>query len=150
MASRVPVRVQVLSHGEGLPLPRYQTSGSAGADLVAALNGPIHLQPGERTLVPCGIAVALPQGWEMQVRPRSGMAVKHGVTVLNAPGTVDADYRGEIFVPLINLGQDVFTIERGDRIAQAILAPVVQFDWQPSESLDETERSSGGFGHTGR
>ena len=150
MASRVPVRVRVLPHGEGLPLPRYQTSGSAGADLVAAVNETVVVSPGTRVLVPCGIAVALPVGWEMQVRPRSGLAVKHGITVLNAPGTVDADYRGEIFVPLINLGDADFAIERGDRIAQAILAPVVQFEWQPVDALDDTERGSGGFGHTGR
>lgn len=150
MASRVPVRVRVLPHGEGLPLPRYQTSGSAGADLVAAVNETVVVSPGARVLVPCGIAVALPVGWEMQVRPRSGLAVKHGITVLNAPGTVDADYRGEVFVPLINLGDQDFAIERGDRIAQAILAPVVQFEWQPVDALDDTERGSGGFGHTGR
>ena len=150
MASRVPVRVRVLPHGEGLPLPRYQTSGSAGADLVAAVNETVVVSPGARVLVPCGIAVALPVGWEMQVRPRSGLAVKHGITVLNAPGTVDADYRGEVFVPLINLGDQDFAIERGDRVAQAILAPVVQFDWQPVDALDDTERGSGGFGHTGR
>ena len=150
MASRVPVRVRVLPHGEGLPLPRYQTSGSAGADLVAAVNETVVVPPGARVLVPCGIAVALPVGWEMQVRPRSGLAVKHGITVLNAPGTVDADYRGEVFVPLINLGDQDFAIERGDRIAQAVLAPVVQFEWQPVDALDDTERGSGGFGHTGR
>ncbi|MCA9298032.1 MAG: dUTP diphosphatase, partial [Phycisphaerales bacterium] len=110
---RVPVRVAVLPHGEGLPLPDYQTTGAAGADLRAALFDPVVLQPGERTLVPCGFAMAIPEGWEEQVRPRSGLAAKHGVTMVNGPGTIVCDYRGEVKVPIVNQGQEPFRIERG-------------------------------------
>lgn len=148
MSIRVPV--QVLPHGEGLPLPRYATDDAAGADVVAAVNQALVLPPGARALVPTGIAVAVPPGYELQVRPRSGLALKHGVTCLNAPGTIDADYRGEIRVILINLGEVPFTIQRGDRIAQIVLAPVSRIAWEPVAALPPTVRGEGGFGHTGK
>ncbi len=144
------VRVIVLAHGRGLALPAYQTAGSAGADLLAAIHEPMVLEPGARCVVPTGLAMALPVGWEAQVRPRSGLAVRHGVTVLNAPGTIDADYRGEIRVPLVNLGQEAFRIARGDRIAQLVVASVTQVRWDAVEGLDDTARGTGGFGSTGR
>lgn len=144
------VRVKILPNGEGLELPAYQTALSAGADLRAAIEASVELGPGERVVVRCGFAMALPAGWEAQVRPRSGLAVRHGVTVLNAPGTIDADYRGEVMVPLINLGADPFVIRRGERIAQMVIAPVHQVRWQRVDHLDDTERGSGGFGSTGR
>jgi dUTP pyrophosphatase len=147
---QLPVALAYLPHGEGLPLPAYATSGSAGADLRAAVRSELTLRPGHRTLVPTGLSIALPQGWEAQVRPRSGLAVKHGVTVLNAPGTIDSDYRGEIKVALVNLGDEVVTLKRGDRIAQLVIAPVVQVSWSVVDRLDGTGRGSGGFGSTGR
>ena len=131
------------------PLPAYATVGSAGLDLRAHLEEPKVLQPGERVLVPTGLSLALPEGFEAQVRPRSGLALKHGITVLNSPGTVDADYRGDVGVILINLGAEPFTIAPGDRIAQLVLAAYAQVDWMPVEVLPETERGAGGFGHTG-
>jgi dUTP pyrophosphatase len=131
------------------PLPAYATVGSAGLDLRAHLEEPKVLQPGERVLVPTGLSLALPEGFEAQVRPRSGLALKHGITVLNSPGTVDADYRGDVGVILINLGAEPFTIAPGDRIAQLILAAYAQVEWAPVEELPETERGAGGFGHTG-
>ncbi|MCL2458985.1 MAG: dUTP diphosphatase [Desulfobulbus sp.] len=133
----------------GLPLPAYATALAAGMDVAAALIQPVELQPGEIGLVPCGFAVAIPAGYEIQVRPRSGLAVKHGITVVNAPGTIDADYRGEVKVALINLGREPFTVRRGDRIAQLILAPVVRAEVRLVAELAPTERGSGGFGHTG-
>lgn len=141
-----------LPHGEGLPLPAAASALAAGADLRAALppGEPLDLQPGKRAIVPCGFAMSLPAGFEAQVRPRSGMAAKHGVSVLNSPGTIDADYRGEVMVILINLGEDPFRIERGERIAQMVVAPVVQPLFIEGETLDETERGAGGFGSTGR
>lgn len=144
------MRVQVLRlpNGKDLPLPAYATHGSAGLDLRAAET--LTLKSGERALVPTGIAVALPQGFEAQVRPRSGLAVKHGVTVLNAPGTIDADYRGEIKVPLINHGAEDFVIARGDRIAQMVIAPVTIASLSEVDRLEETERGSGGFGSSGQ
>ena len=147
----VTVRLKWLPHGEGLPPPTFQTTQSAGADLYAALdaNNPLTLSPGMRTMVPCGFAMALPPGYEAQVRPRSGLAARQGLTVLNSPGTVDADYRGEVMVILINLGQDPVVIERGDRIAQMVVAPVVQPAFVAGE-FDETQRGTGGFGSTGR
>lgn len=147
----VAVRVQRLAHADGLPLPQYQTADAAGLDLMAAVaqNEPIELAPGGRVIVPTGLAIALPQGFEAQVRPRSGLAFKHGVTVLNAPGTIDADYRGEVGVLLVNLGDAVFSIERGMRIAQLVIAPVWRGVWVDSDALDDTERSEGGFGSTG-
>ena len=133
----------------GLSLPVYATDLAAGMDVSAAIDEPLVLEPGDIGLVPCGFAVAIPEGFEMQVRPRSGLAVKHGVTVINAPGTIDADYRGEIKVGLVNLGRVSFTVRRGDRIAQLILAPVVRALFQVQPELEQTVRGSGGFGHTG-
>ncbi|HEX2559827.1 dUTP diphosphatase [Phenylobacterium sp.] len=149
MNPRVPIIR--LPHGEGLPLPAYETALAAGMDLRAAVeeSAPIVLQPGERFPVPTGLAFALPPGFEGQVRPRSGLAARQGVTCLNTPGTVDADYRGEVKVILINLGQEPVTIRRGDRIAQLVIAPVVQAEWAEVETLDETARGAGGFGSTG-
>ena len=141
------VRITRLGSGDGLPLPSYETTGAAGMDLRAAEE--IVLKPGSRCLMPTGFAIALPHGFEAQVRPRSGLAVKHGVTVLNAPGTIDCDYRGEIKVPLINHGQQDFVIARGDRIAQMVIAAVTQAKWIEVETLDETQRGSAGFGSSG-
>lgn len=147
----VDVRVVRLEHGRDLPLPAYETEGSAGMDLRAAVpeDQPIVLAPGQRAAVPTGLAMALPAGFEAQVRPRSGLALRHGVTALNSPGTIDADYRGEVKVILVNLGQDAVTFRRGDRIAQMVIAPVTRARWSESESLDETARGAGGFGSTG-
>ena len=147
----IGVPVTILAHGEGLPLPDYASQGAAGLDLYAAINGasPLTLAPGARALVPTGLTMALPAGFEGQVRPRSGLAVKHGVTVLNAPGTIDADYRGEVMVALINLGDDPFTVERGMRIAQLVVAPVTRAALRQVTDLDETARGGGGFGSTG-
>jgi len=147
--SNPPVKLKRLSNGLGLGLPSYETSGSAGADIQAAVDAPLTLKPGERGLIPAGFAMALPQGFEAQVRPRSGLAVKNGLTVLNAPGTIDSDYRGEVMVPLINLGQEPFLIERGMRIAQMVITPVVQGAFTEVAALDDTERGTGGFGSTG-
>ena len=149
MISAPVVPVQVLPHGEGLDLPAYQTAGSAGLDLRAALVEPLILGSLERAAVPTGLRLALPMGFEGQVRPRSGLAFRHGLTVTNSPGTIDADYRGEILVLLVNLGRGPVVIERGMRIAQLVVAPVVQATLQRVTTLDETERGSGGFGSTG-
>jgi len=146
----VTLELKRLEHGRDLPLPAYQSILAAGLDLLAAVDGTITLAPGARALVPTGLAMALPAGFEAQVRPRSGLAAKHGVTVLNTPGTIDADYRGEVKVILINLGDGPFEISRGDRIAQMVIAPVLQADIVEVEVLSETERGSGGFGSTGR
>jgi dUTP pyrophosphatase len=143
------VAIQQLPHGKHLPLPAYATAQSAGMDLCAAIDGNVILKAGERALVKTGIAIALPAGYEAQVRPRSGLALKNGVTVLNTPGTIDADYRGEIGVILYNSSKDDFTIEPGMRIAQMIVAPYTQAELIPVESLDETARGAGGFGSTG-
>jgi dUTP pyrophosphatase len=143
------VPLQVLSHGEGLELPAYATALSAGVDLRAAVTETLALAPLQRALVPTGLSLALPAGYEAQIRPRSGLALKHGLTCLNSPGTIDADYRGEVKVLLINLGQEVFNIARGERIAQMIVSPVVQVAFETRESLDETARGAGGFGHSG-
>lgn len=131
------------------PLPSYETSGSAGMDICAAVESTVTIFPGEITLLPTGLAVAIPQGFEIQVRPRSGLAVKHGITLINSPGTIDSDYRGEVKIGLINHGREPFVVRRGDRIAQLILASVAFVRWRVTESLDETERGDGGFGHTG-
>jgi dUTP pyrophosphatase len=147
--SAVTVSLKVLPHGEGLPLPSYATADSAGVDLIAALDAPLVLAPGERKDVPTGLAMALPSGWEAQVRPRSGLALRSGVTCLNTPGTIDADYRGEVKVILVNLGEEDFTIRRGDRIAQLVIAPVTAAAWNEVATLDETARGEGGFGSTG-
>jgi dUTP pyrophosphatase len=145
------IPIQRLPHGEGLPLPAYETAQAAGMDLRAAVpeHEPFVLKPGSRHATPTGLAFALPPGFEGQVRPRSGLALKAGVTCLNTPGTIDADYRGEVKVILINLGEEDFTIRRGDRIAQLVIAPVIQAGWSEVESLDETARGAGGFGSTG-
>lgn len=145
----VAVSVTRLPHGADLPLPAYATEHSAGMDLLAAIDAPLTLNPMERAMVPTGLAMALPDGYECQVRPRSGLAAKNGVTVLNTPGTVDADYRGEVKVILVNLGAEPFTIERGMRIAQMIVAPVTRVGWDEVETLPETTRGAGGFGSTG-
>jgi dUTP pyrophosphatase len=146
----VTVPVLRLAHGADLPLPAYATAGSAGLDLMAALAEPLTLQPMARAPVPTGLAIALPVAWEAQIRPRSGWALKEGVTVLNAPGTIDSDYRGEIKVILINLGVAPVEILHGQRIAQLVLAPVAMLSWSEVENLDETARGAGGFGSTGR
>jgi dUTP pyrophosphatase len=147
--SELGVAVLQLPHGRDLPLPSYATAQSAGMDLLAAVAEEITLAPGERRLVPTGLAIALPPGTEAQVRPRSGLALKHGLSVLNAPGTIDADYRGEIGVILINLGQAPVILRRGDRIAQLVVAPCQRIAWRPAESLDASARGDGGFGSTG-
>lgn len=146
------VKVKRLPHADGLPLPEYQSSGAAGLDLVAAVppDAPISLAPGQSCLAPTGLVLEIPEGFEAQVRPRSGLALKHGVTVLNTPGTVDSDYRGEIGVLLINFGAKPFQIARGDRIAQIVVAPVTRARLKLIDDLQETERGAGGFGSTGR
>jgi dUTP diphosphatase len=152
MSSAVKVEVLQLPNGKGLSLPAYQSALAAGLDLLAAVpdDAPVILAPGKYALIPTGLSIALPPGFEAQVRPRSGLAAKHGVTVLNAPGTVDADYRGEIGVPLINHGDVPFTVRRGERIAQMVIAAVVQAELVPVPALSATARGSGGFGSTGR
>lgn len=147
-----PIRVQIQRepHARDLPLPVYKTQGSAGVDLYAAIGEPYTLKPGERSLIPTGIRIALPDGYEAQVRPRSGLACEHGIGMVNSPGTIDSDYRGEIKVILINWSSEPFTLHRGDRIAQMVIAPVIQVQWRETDTLDETERGDGGFGHTGR
>lgn len=145
----ISVRIQRLPASDGLPLPSLKTAQSAGLDLAAAVEEGVVIPPGGRALIPTGFAIALPPGYEGQVRPRSGLAVEFGVTVLNAPGTIDADYRGEVKVPLINLGDAPFTVTRGMRIAQLVVAPVSSVTLVETESLDETVRGSGGFGSTG-
>ncbi len=152
MSITIKVDIRQLPHAEGLALPAYQTAEAAGLDLLAAVPAetPLILPPGRYAMVPTGLTIALPPGYEAQVRPRSGLAAKHGVTVLNSPGTIDADYRGEINVLLINLGEAPFPIRRGERIAQMVIAPVVQAQLVPVTSLSATDRGSGGFGSTGR
>ncbi len=152
MSAAVKLEIRQLPHGEGLALPAYQSAHAAGLDLLAAVpeDSPLILSPGQRALVPTGLAIALPSGYEAQVRPRSGLASKHGVTVLNAPGTIDADYRGEIGVLLINHGEAPFSIRRGERIAQMVIASVVRVELFPAVELSTTRRGSGGFGSTGR
>lgn len=145
----IPVTIQRLPHGAGLPLPAPATAASAGADLLAAVGEPVTLMPGQRVLVPTGIAIALPPGYEAQVRPRSGLAAEHGVTLLNSPGTIDADYRGEIGVLLINHGAAPFKITRGMRVAQLVIAPVSRVRWREANTLEDTARGAGGFGSTG-
>lgn len=140
------VKIKILPHGEGLALPHYATEGAAGMDVVSAED--VVIAPGARYAVATGLAMAIPMGFEIQVRPRSGLALKHGITVPNSPGTIDSDYRGELKVILINHGSEAFPIQRGDRIAQIVLAPVVQARWEQVQDLDETERGTGGFGST--
>jgi dUTP diphosphatase len=148
----VEIEIRQLPHGTGLALPSYQSALAAGLDLLAAVpeNAPVILAPGKHALIPTGLAIALPEGYEAQIRPRSGLAAKHGVTVLNAPGTVDADYRGEIGVLLINHGEVPFPVRRGERIAQMVIAAVVRANLFPMASLSTTDRGGGGFGSTGR
>ena len=143
------IRFKKLPHAADLQLPSYESKSAAGMDIRAALGESITLKPGERTLIPTGLQMALPHGYEAQIRPRSGLAIKHGITMLNSPGTIDADSRGEVKVIAINHGQEDFVVNHGDRIAQMVIAPVVQLNVQEVENLDETERGEGGFGSTG-
>lgn len=145
----IPILVCRLPHAAGLPLPSYATAGAAGMDLIAAVREPVTVASGERVLIPTGLTMALPPGYELQIRPRSGLALRHGIALPNAPGTIDEDYRGEIGIILLNTGQEAFVIERGARIAQAVLAPVSKAVWREVDSLDPTARDSGGFGSTG-
>ncbi|WP_288905228.1 dUTP diphosphatase [uncultured Sneathiella sp.] len=147
--SDVTISITRLSHGESLPLPSYETADSAGMDIRAAVETVLEIPPGGRALIPTGFKIALPRGYEAQIRPRSGLALKRGITLPNSPGTIDADYRGEVGVILMNAGEETFVVERGDRIAQMVVAPVLQAGWREVESLDETVRGEGGFGSTG-
>jgi dUTP pyrophosphatase len=147
MTDSIGVRIKRLPHGQGLALPAYATPGAAGMDVLAAEE--VTLAPGARHAVATGFAVAIPEGYEIQVRPRSGLALKHGISVPNAPGTIDSDYRGELKVILINHGSEAFVVQRGDRIAQLVLAPVTQAAWDEADELDDTARGAGGFGSTG-
>ena len=144
-----PIEVKIINTSSN-PLPGYATSGSSGMDIRANLDEALHLQPMERTAVPTGLFIQLPENYEVQVRPRSGLAIKQGITCLNTPGTIDADYRGEIKIILINLSQEMQVIQHGDRIAQLVIQQVDKIKWVPAESLDLTERNEGGFGHTGK
>jgi dUTP pyrophosphatase len=146
------IEILRLAHAHDLPLPAYQTAGAAGFDLIAAVPAaePVEIAPGARAMIPTGLVLAIPPGYEGQVRPRSGLAARHGVTVLNSPGTVDSDYRGEVKVILVNLGDATFRVERGERIAQMVVAPVIQVGFAVVETLGETDRGAGGFGSTGR
>lgn len=145
----VRIEVEILAHGRGLPLPRYETEGAAGLDLRAAVLEPLTIAPGARVLVPTGLRLAIPRGYEGQVRARSGLAMKHGIGLPNAPGTIDSDYRGELSVLLVNWGAEAFVVERGLRIAQLVIAPVVRATLEAVLELPPTERDAGGFGHTG-
>jgi len=147
---RIGVQVTVLPWGRGLPLPVQATTGASGVDLLAALESPVTISPGARSAIPTGICVSIPDGWEWQVRPRSGLALSSGITLLNSPGTVDSDYRGEVRVILVNLGDRPFTVSRGDRIAQAVLCRVASVSMEEVEALPESVRGEGGFGSTGR
>jgi dUTP diphosphatase len=143
------MQVRRLPHSDGLPLPAYQTAGAAGMDLHAAVSDNVVIDPGSIVLVPTGLEIAIPEGFEAQVRPRSGLAVKHGISLPNTPATIDSDYRGEVRVPLINLGRDTFVVSRGMRIAQLVVAPVMRIAWQEVAELPATARAAGGFGHSG-
>lgn len=145
----ITVSVTRLPHGRDLPLPDYASAGAAGLDLLAAVRDSVVLAPGSRALIPTGLAIALPAGFELQIRPRSGLALKHGIVIANSPGTIDEDYRGEIQVIILNAGAESFTITRAMRIAQAVLAPVLRLSWLEADTLDETSRAKGGFGSTG-
>lgn len=147
--STATIAVRRLPHAEGLPLPAYATAGAAGFDLLAAVTAPLTLAPGARALVPTGLVMALPEGHELQIRPRSGLALKHGIVLPNSPGTIDEDYRGELQVIVMNAGTEPFTVERGMRIAQGVLAPVTRASWAEVAALPETARGGGGFGSTG-
>lgn len=148
-----PIAIQITrvgDHGAGIPLPCYATAHAAGMDIAAAIDGDLVLAPGETKLIPTGFAIALPPGYEAQIRPRSGLAIKHGIGILNSPGTVDADYRGEVKVILTNFGSEQFVLRRGDRIAQMVIVRYERGVWEERERLEDTERGAGGFGHTGR
>jgi len=149
MSKKLKIQILRLPHGEGVPLPKYMSHSASGMDLYAAVDGEVVLKPGERKLIPTGFKMALPEGYEAQVRPRSGLAVKNGISVLNTPGTIDEDYRGEVGVILINHGNEDFKVKRNDRIAQMVINKVEQADIEEVQSLSETHRSTGGFGHTG-
>ncbi len=149
MSADVVVAVLRLPHGEGLPLPRFATAGAAGADVAAAVESELVLAPMERRAVPTGLVLAVPPGYEVQVRPRSGLALRHGVTVANAPGTIDSDYRGELMVIVVNLGAEPYTVRRGERIAQLVVSPVVRAAFAVRDALPDSERGAGGFGSTG-
>jgi dUTP pyrophosphatase len=148
VTGNVSIKITRVRPGAGIPLPQYMTVDAAGMDLFASLDSDLMLEPRERALIPTGIAIAIPRGYEAQVRPRSGLALRHGITVLNAPGTIDADYRGEVKVLLVNLGREACVVRRGDRIAQLVLAPVIRVSWNEVPVLPESERDEGGFGHT--
>jgi len=150
MQAETTVKVRVLEHAQGLPLPVYATEGAAGADVCAAVAEPMVISPGERVAVPTGLVVEIRAGWEIQVRPRSGLAIRSGLTVVNAPGTIDSDYRGEVKILLVNLGAEAVVVHRGDRVAQLVVAPVTQASFVEAAALGESERGSGGFGSTGR
>lgn len=143
------IEIKRLPAAAGLPLPEYKTPGAAGMDVLAAVGADVTIQPGEITLVPTGLTIAIPSGWECQIRPRSGLAVKHGISLPNTPATIDSDYRGEILVPLINLGRTAFVVQRGMRVAQLVFAQVTAAHWLEVEELPATSRAEGGFGHTG-
>lgn len=143
------IAIRRLPHAEGLPLPSYATDGAAGFDLLAAVTAPLVITPGQRTLVPTGLQMALPANHELQIRPRSGLALKHGIVLPNSPGTIDEDYRGEVQIIVLNTGDAPFTVERGMRIAQGVLAPVIRAGWEEVDTLPETGRGAGGFGSTG-
>jgi dUTP pyrophosphatase len=149
MTIPIPVRVRRLPHNQDLPLPAYATEGAAGMDLLAAVTEPMLIVPGQRVLIPTGLSIALPPGYELQIRPRSGLALRNGIVLPNSPGTIDEDYRGEIQVIVMNTGSEPFRVERGARIAQAVLAPVVRAAWDEVADLDVTTRNEGGFGSTG-
>ena len=149
MNKRLKIQILRLPHGEGVPFPKYMSHSASGMDLYAAVDGEVVLKPGERKLIPTGFKMALPEGYEAQVRPRSGLAVKNGISILNTPGTIDEDYRGEVGVILVNHGSEDFKVKRNDRIAQMVINKVEQADIEEVQSLSETHRSSGGFGHTG-
>jgi len=149
LVNQLRVHITRVNDTDDVPLPRYATEHSAGMDVCAAVEGDVVLKPGETLLVPTGFAIALPEGFEAQVRPRSGLAIKHQIGILNSPGTIDADYRGEVKVILTNFGKTDFTVRRGDRIAQLVVGPYTRVSWEEQEALSETERGAGGFGHTG-
>jgi dUTP pyrophosphatase len=149
LKSYISIPIKRMSGCEDIALPKYESIGAAGLDVRAAVNSTIRIEPGRRALIPCGFAIAVPPGYEAQLRPRSGLATKFGVTLVNSPGTIDADYRGEVGVALINLGTEVFEVTRGSRIAQMVIAPVSKIEWDEVQDLQPTARNSGGFGHTG-
>jgi dUTP pyrophosphatase len=149
MTDTIGIRIQRIGNNSDLPLPEYKSPHAAGMDIYAAVESPVSINPGEISLIPTGLAISLPIGFEAQIRPRSGLALKHGISLVNTPGTIDADYRGEIKIIMINLGKEKVVINRGDRIAQMVINRVAKADWVEVEELDQTKRSDGGFGHTG-